>query len=106
MQSAKDLADLVKENSVKNEAYMTRQQACEEFSLFLVADIRRYRYKTDPNGYNRPIGIVFGNMHNEVAENHYWNIALTTDGIYGVEPQTDEIWKMTEATDNPLLIKI
>ena len=104
--SYEEMKRLIEINTVANISYVSRQWACEEYALALVYKIRHWRNVCEDGTLNYVFGEVFGDKHMRKQEPHYWNIFLSDNKFYGVEPQTNDIWEMSKKSDNPILIKI
>jgi len=87
------LKEIVIRNSVKDIPSRPNRNECEEYALYLLADIRRDSQLMN-NPYNLAMGIADGFQYSDMMGwgAHTLNIALTHDsGIVITEPQTDVI---------------
>ena len=64
---------------------------CVQFSLLLAAEVVMYRKRKYPKA-RHPWAFGEADMMAGFGK-HRLNIAVTTSGIYLVEPQTDRIWR-------------
>lgn len=104
--TAEEVDEFITKHSIKHLKYKSRQWACEEYALGLVYQVRYIRSFCLESELNWPFGEIFGDKKNGRNGPHYWNICRCDDGFYGIEPQDDNMWKMSKQNDNPILIKI
>jgi len=74
-------------------AYQPETADCDNFAFI---------YKGAADRFGNSVGIVYG-MYNHKL--HVWNMALTVDGIYQVEPQNNYIFKSDRAY-KPMVVLI
>jgi hypothetical protein len=85
---------------------------CDDFALQLNADIKRMRAYDGEAGkipkdqwHPWAFGEVFGTKFNGWSNAHSANICMCREGIYLIEPQTDEIWEAEPPDDIILCAK-
>lgn len=103
------LKDVVEACSVAHLDFTGTVWDCDNFALQLHAKVQKYQYdqlKTGKAG-NVPwaFGECMGTKFKGRTEDHAINISLTDEGIYLVEPQTNEIWKADKTKDSPFFVK-
>lgn len=98
-----DLDKYLQITRTEQEDFIDGKQECDDFALFLHADMKRALRKD--NIFNWPFGQVFGTRFNGVDRKHNANICYTQSGLYLIEPQTDERW-LASKNDNILFMVI
>jgi hypothetical protein len=86
-----ELTEAVAINSVKDLPFRSVTQECEEFALYLAADVRRWHAAKEPEA-NWAFGEAAGHLYGLLGvTNHNANLCITTDTVVWVEPQSDLI---------------
>ena len=81
---------LLKETFIEEYQYRANSFDCDDYALILDAFVKQEGYK---QGWSLPwtFGQVYGVFPDYSPEFHARNIILTTDGLYLIEPQLDEV---------------
>lgn len=101
--------DIVTICSVAHLEYIPGIWDCDNYALQFHAKVQKYQYdefkKGNASKVSWAIGECMGTKFIGQIMKHDINIALTDDGFYFVDPQTDEIWKGHEEGDAPFFVK-
>jgi len=82
-----ELIEAVNANSVKGLPFKSVTQECEEFALYLAADVRRWHATKEPEA-NWAFGECAGHMYGLLGKtNHNANICITTNEVVWIEPK-------------------
>lgn len=103
-----ELKRAVADCSVSGLPYKKNKMECEEFALFLMADIRRMHLYDSTLKLNWAFGIARGYLDTlfDGRMVHDNNICLTEDGVWIIDPMTDEIMKFEEEIFNPFFVRL
>ena len=106
-----EVKDLVASTKVNTLTFIDAINDCDDFALQLHAAVNLHRANAArdmliPSDEHLPwaFGEAFGLQFMGESYQHSLNICLTTEGIYLIEPQTDEIW-LASAGDVVLCVK-
>ena len=103
---------IITELSVKTMKYVPELWDCDNFSLLLNSDVKKYQYdciqcsKPKTPHYPWAFGECIGTKFRGVEMNHSVNIAVCKDGIFFVDPQNNYMWKADRKNDDLYFIKI
>ena len=101
-----ELLEAVIANSVKDLLFRKITQECEEFSLYLAANIRRWHAAKEPEA-NMALGECAGHLHGLLGiTNHNANICITVDSVVWIEPQSDIISEVDPEKYSIYLVKM
>lgn len=104
--SSEQLKEIAKINSVAHKKFIPKIRECEEFSINLLSKIRDYQavcYECSSMGKahsNWCVGLCIGTKYMGKKKNHTVIIAICTDGVFFVDPQTDQMWKAKKGKDD------
>jgi hypothetical protein len=106
-----EVQNTIREVAVDRMPFVNRLFECEEFALMLVARVREHRAKLAMAGdlpktqwRNWPLGCVGGTRFKGETVDHWINICLTKQGLFLIEPQTNEMWVPTESGDKIIFL--
>lgn len=103
------LREVVQACSIAHMEFAGTVWDCDNFALQLHATVQKYQYNQMKKGAASKIpwafGECLGTMFRGREEDHAINICITDEGIYLIEPQTNEIWKANKREDNPFFVK-
>ncbi len=105
----KKLKEILNKCSVSGLTFMGDVWDCDNFALQLHAKVQKHQYdevlfgtaSKTPWAFGECLGTRF--RGDEI--NHAINISITDNGVYLIEPQTNEIWKADKTSDKPYFIK-
>ena len=108
--SHQEMVDAIEKSTVNRAKFLDDINDCDDFALQLNADIKRLRaFDAEagkvPNDQWCPwaFGEVFGTMFKGWPGAHSANICVCREGIYLIEPQTDDIWPADGPPDDIIL---
>lgn len=94
--SLSDVRDLLLTTKIDQEKHIRNFRACEEFALKLLLASRE---RAEGFPHNWALGFVYGQSFKHVHGRHYCNIVDAQEGIFIIEPQTDEIREPSNGQD-------
>jgi len=110
-----EIVDIFKASKIREMEFIPEFNDCDDFALFLMAEVRMRRYEKYKNGgltkdEIAPVafGMAVGNVFRGMGMDHVVNICVTDEGIYlfDITPESDRYWKADSYTDNILLCKM
>ena len=106
--SLDEVNKIIKKLSVSKIPYKNRKVECEEYALFLMADIRRYHIFNTELDENWAFGITTGYFDSFFSGRivHDNNICLTIEGLKIIDPQIDTIFDFNENIFNPFFVRM
>ena len=106
-----EVQEFLQTSGIEKLPYIEGIHECEEFSLQLVAELRRRRAEKAVAGMipknellNWPFGFVFGTRFAGRDLDHWMGITHTRQGLWLIEPQTDAIWTPSRDRDQVLFL--
>ena len=101
-----DVVDqIIKELSNKKLEFIDNVWDCDNYSLLLNAEFKKYQYDClTCSGYTKvnytwAFGQCLAKKVKGIDTNHAINIAVCKQGVYLIEPQNDDIWKVDKNKD-------
>jgi len=93
-------------SELDKQEFIDHAQDCDDFALQLHAEAKRYFVQKEELKYPLAFGECFATRWAGFKKKHNANICVCEDGIYLIEPQTDEIRKANSKTDNILIVRM
>ena len=108
-----EIKAILQEASVAALKFIPNIQECDDFALHLHSKIKRIRGDwaatgkiLAPEAFNWAFGECFGIKFNGITKSHNVNIAVCEEGIFLLEPQTNETWQFNQNQDTILIVRM
>ena len=94
--TVEEVRQMMKDSMAENEQYYSQVYDCDDFSLALLSDCRKW-VAARPNKFRFPWAMfrTSGNMCRSLIMNHSWNLILTQSGFWHCESMmgADRLWE-------------